>query len=127
MIHHENRRSGGCCRSHCSKIYARLDQGSVQLVLVREAVLPEVVLHVTPSDLRPNVTGKLKFEPASQLVAPVSTVHWFSHDGPALAVQFKRSVSVGVKTTDIAFRKNLCRFPDFRSPRVTRNPKAFGL
>jgi hypothetical protein len=59
----------------CSEIHPSLEKWSVQLVLVRETVLPEVVLHVTPPDLRPNVTRELKFQPARQLVAPVSTVH----------------------------------------------------
>jgi hypothetical protein len=57
------------------KIYPGLQKWSVQFVLVSEAILSEVVLHVAPPDLRPNVTGKLKFQPARQLVAPVSTVH----------------------------------------------------
>src|SRR6266403_1761790 len=59
----------------CSEIHPSLEKWSVQLVLVRETVLPEVVLHVTPPDLRPNVTRELKFQPARQLVAPVGTVH----------------------------------------------------
>ena len=103
----------------CSEIHPSLEKWSVQLALVRETVLPEVVLHVTPSDLRPNLTRELKFEPARQLVAPVGAIYRLSHNGPPFAVQFKRSVSVGVKPADIAFRKNLCGFPDSHSPAET--------
>lgn len=39
------------------KIHPGLHKGTVQLVLVSEAVLPVVVLHVTPPDLHPNLTA----------------------------------------------------------------------
>ena len=94
------------------KIHSDLDKGAVQCVVVCEAVLPEIVLHVTPSGLQPDVAGQLKFETARQLVAPVGAINRFSNNSAPLPVQLICSVSVGVKSADIAFGKNLRGFPD---------------
>ena len=103
----------------CLEIYSGLEKWAVQYVLVREAALPVVVLQVTPTDLRPDIAGQLKFQSALYLVAPVGAIHRFSHNGSPLPVQFKCSVRVGVESTDIAFRKKLRGFPDFHLPAET--------
>ncbi len=71
------------------KIDSSLQERPVQFALVCEAVLLEVVLHVTPPNLRPHLTCELKFDSARQLVTPIGTIHRFADDSAAFRLQLK--------------------------------------
>src|SRR4029077_12177129 len=100
----------------CSEIYRALEEGAIQIELIRKAAFHKVVLQIAPADLRREPPADLKFETALYLVAPIRAVHRFSHNGPPLAVDFKRRTGVGVKSTDIAFRVKRCGLPDLHFP-----------
>jgi hypothetical protein len=115
MSHHENRVNGKHNKQVVEselKINSALNKRTVQRSLVCEPALVVVVLEVTPAELRPEPPDHLKLKPALDLIAPVRTIHRFSHDGPPLPVQFERGPGVGVKSTYIAFRVKRCASPD---------------
>ena len=103
----------------CSKIYRALDEGAIQIELIRKAVFDKVVLQIAPADLRREPPAQLKFEAALHLVAPIRAVHRFSRNRPPFAADFERGARVGVKATYIGFRVKRCSPPDFHFPART--------